>query len=178
MPSCRPECEQRASLRKDRWESGRENGEVARWVAISSAPTPLIGLRVLLRWGLYMAMVVMTMIMIGLWQWWRLGWWWLGRWLISNPTIKSLVCCSTNIYILWVLGLRKSTVVIYDGIQGAIKNVLIEKNHNKNWVLWGWIFPWTWLRSAWSCLVLVKKGPKTFFLTQGVPVTGDITCAL
>ena len=37
------------------------------------------------------------------------------------------MCCSTNIYILWVLGLRKSTVVIYDGIQGAIKNVLIEK---------------------------------------------------
>ena len=53
LPSCRPECEQRASLRRDRWESGRENGEVARWVATSSEPTPSIGLRVLLRWGLY-----------------------------------------------------------------------------------------------------------------------------
>ena len=36
-----------------------------------------------------------------------------------------------------------------------------RKNHNQIWVLLGQFFPWTWLGSAWSCLVLVGNDQKT-----------------
>ena len=38
-----------------------------------------------------------------------------------------------------------------------------EKNPNQKWVLWSQIFPWMWLGSAWSCLVLVRNDQITFF---------------
>ena len=45
---------------------------------------------------------------------------------------------------------------------------LTEKNRNQNWALWGQIFPWTWLGSAWSCLGFKnsKKRPKNKFKTH------------
>ena len=42
-----------------------------------------------------------------------------------------------------------------------------KTNPIQKWVLWGKIFLWTWLRSAWSCVVLVRNDPKTFFQTKG-----------
>ena len=34
------------------------------------------------------------------------------------------------------------------------------KNLNQKWVLWGPIFPLTWLPCVWSCLVLMKNNQK------------------
>jgi len=51
------------------------------------------------------------------------------------------------------------------------------KNSNQNWVLWGQICPWTWLESAWSCLILNKKkrsGKKNNFQRQTLPCLVDI----
>ena len=47
------------------------------------------------------------------------------------------------------------------------KNWLIEKNPHQNWVLRGQIFPWTWIRSGWSCLVLVRNDQKHFSRHRG-----------
>ena len=49
---------------------------------------------------------------------------------------------------------RHKYMIVRDKIQ---KKVLIEKNHNQNWVLWGQIFPSKCLGSAWSSLVLVRN---------------------
>ena len=48
------------------------------------------------------------------------------------------------------------------------KNWLIEKNPHQNWVLRGQIFPWTWIRSGWSCLVLVRNDQKHFSRHRGI----------
>ena len=42
-----------------------------------------------------------------------------------------------------------------------------------NRVLWGQIFPWTLLGSAWSCLVLVRNDQKTFIYVFEYQGTGE-----
>ena len=57
---------------------------------------------------------------------------------------------------------------------GCLKNVthrmlLKPKNPNQNWVLWGRIFSWTRLGSAWSRIVNSEKRPKNDFQGQNLP---------
>ena len=57
-------------------------------------------------------------------------------------------------------GMMGGHFLLFVGLQGVPKNALIEQNHNQNWVLWGWILPWTWLGSSWSWPVLVRNDQK------------------
>ena len=68
-----------------------------------------------------------------------------------------------------IQGHLRSFVCVY--IQGVPKKVLIEQNHNQNWVLWGKILTRIWLAKAWYGLVLARNDQKINFHTQGVPVT-------
>ena len=69
-------------------------------------------------------------------------------------------------------------IICYGYIQVVPKKCKNRKNHNQNWVLWGEILPWTWLRKAWSGLVLVRNDRKINFQTQGVLATYDLASAL
>ena len=53
------------------------------------------------------------------------------------------------------------------GCTGVSKKLLIEENPNQNWLLWGPIFPWAWIRSTWSRLVLVRNGQKKISRHRG-----------
>ena len=61
------------------------------------------------------------------------------------------------------------------GIHVIISIVKLFKNPTHNWVLWSQIFPWPWLKSAWSYLVSVRSDQKQFARSMA---TGDRAGAL
>ena len=115
------------------------------------------------------------------------------HWPTSGMTLRDLYIQNVspvdkNTYTQYQLPNRKIgacsfityTVVLQYGYRVSLLTNRRRKNKKQNWVLWSLILPWTWLGSAWSCLVFKtnsKKRPKNNFQTQGVPVSGDWTWA-
>ena len=110
-------------------------------------------------------------------------WWSLfkRRWAIVYLCVRWDVACSRCTRCRRYRALCCATIKLmhlYDAQRVSQKNVLIEQNHNQNWVPWGKILPWTWLGKAWSSLILVRNDQKINFWTHGVPVTSDWASAL
>ena len=56
-------------------------------------------------------------------------------------------------------------------LKKVVSRMLLEpKNPNQDWVLWGQIFPWTWLESDWSYYSLINKRPKNNFWSKPIEI--------
>ena len=71
---------------------------------------------------------------------------------------------SVPFYCSWCLPLLKEVKKRLD-CRVSLRSGQQKENIHQNWLLWGQIFPWAWLGSAWSYLVLVRNDPKKNFQT-------------